>query len=179
MPFKPYILFFLFALVFFPVQGAYGKKTPDDLTPYMTGVEKVGQADLRVMFWDVYTATLWAPRGVYNKKKPFALQLDYLRTLKGKDIARVSIEEIRKQGVTDELKLAAWHNQLWRIFPDVKKGDRLTGIRDKNGNTVFIQNGKVIGTVKGIDFTGYFFDIWLGAATSHPGLRAQLLKDNP
>lgn len=127
------------------------------------------------MFWDVYDVTLYAPQGDWSPDKPFALQLTYLRKLDGKKIADRSIEEMRGQGMDNEVKLATWHAQLRKIFPDVDNGLRLTGVYTKYGATVFYENNTEIGKINDPEFGQAFFDIWLNEKTSAPGLRSKLL----
>jgi len=146
--------------------------------------QKVGEARLTVMFWDVYDATLFAPNGQWAKQKPFALTLSYLRDFEGEDIADRSIKEIRKQGFDDEVKLATWHTQMRQAFPDVQNGDQLTGIYTQDGHTLFYMGDKRVGTIKDPEFGKKFFAIWLGPETSIPNFRYSLLgysnaeKDN-
>ena len=103
------------------------------------------------------------------------MRLSYLRNLDGEKIADRSIEEMRAQGFNDEIKLAAWHTQIRRIFPDVNDGTTLSGVYTKNQETIFYKNGSEIGRIKDPEFGQAFFNIWLSTDTSEPDLRAQLL----
>ena len=142
---------------------------------YLPNAQKVGEGRLTYMFWDVYDAKLYAPDGEWSQEKPFALTLHYLRSLDGDAIADRSIEEMRKQGYNDEVKLAAWHSQMRDIFPDVKNGTELTGLYAPNKATRFYKDGQLIGTVQDADFGRWFFNIWLSKKTTEPALRRQLL----
>jgi len=143
--------------------------------PQLPGAQKVGAGRMTYLTLPVFDATLYAPGGVYSASKPFALKLSYLRTLKGRDIARSSVEQIRRQGGHGEAQLTAWGETMADIFPDVAKGTILTGVRHADGATSFYQSGKVIGRVEDPAFGRAFFDIWLGAKTSQPALRQKLL----
>ena len=136
----------------------------------------VGEGRLNYMIWEVYDAALFAPKGQWDQDKPFALKLSYLRSLKGKAIADRSVEEMRKQGFSDEVKLATWHSQMREIFPDVDADVSITGIRTENGETVFYKNNEEIGRIRDLEFSKTFFNIWLSPKTSEPELRAQLLS---
>lgn len=142
---------------------------------YIVNAEKVGDGVLTYLFWDVYRATLYAPKAQWRPDAPFVLTLAYLRDLKGRDIAERTISEIRDQGYADETKMAAWFDRLAALFPDVGDGDSLTAVRDADGRTIFYQGAKRIGTVEDATFTSRFFDIWLGEKTSEPKLRRALL----
>lgn len=135
----------------------------------------VGEGRLSVLVWDVYDAQLYAPAGEYASKPPFALSLSYLMDLSGEDIAVRSVEEMREQGMRDEVKLAAWYAQMKDIFPDVAPGVNLTGILNDKGESVFYRDGEEIGRIRDPEFGTRFFDIWLAESTSEPELRGQLL----
>ena len=147
----------------------------DALNKHVPEAQKVGEGRFTKYIWDVYDAVLYAPQGSWKKDQPFALKLSYLRQLSGKKIADRSIEEIRGQGFTDEIKLAAWHTQMRRIFPDVYKGITLTGVYTQKGNAVFYKDGSEIGRIEDPEFSKAFFGIWLNKETSAPDLRQKLL----
>lgn len=147
----------------------------DYIRSEMPSAKRVGEGRLTYMFWDVYDAVLYAPDGQWSQDKPYALQLSYLRDIKGEKIADRSVQEMRNQGVDDEVKLAMWHAQMEEIFPDVQEGDVLTGLHTREGHTVFFENGAEIGRIKDSEFSKRFFDIWLHEKTSAPDLRRKLL----
>jgi hypothetical protein len=149
----------------------------DYIGAFVPEAQKVGQGRMTYLFWDVYDATLYAPEGAWDDDKPFALQLSYLRMLEGKKIADRSVEEIRGQGYNDELKLATWHTQMRKIFPDVDEGVSLTGIYTQSGETVFYRDNTEIGRINDPAFGKAFFGIWLNEKTSEPDLRRKLLGE--
>lgn len=142
---------------------------------YIPDPQPVGAGRLSVFMMDVYDATLLARGGKWQSGDPLALQLTYLRELKGNKIADRSVEEMRGIGFTDEIKLAAWHAQMRRIFPDVREGVTITGILTPAGESIFFQGGHEIGRIKDADFGKNFFGIWLSEKTSAPSLRQKLL----
>lgn len=167
------IIFFVLGICIADVVSASSNILPTVLPD----AQLVGKGKLTYMVWDVYNATLYAPKGQWNKDKPFALKLDYLREISGKDIAGAAVSEMRQQGFTDEVKLAEWYAQMEEIFPDVGPGTALMGIYKPNQATAFYnQNGELVGQVKDPEFGKYFFAIWLGENTSRPMLRANLLN---
>ena len=135
----------------------------------------VGRGVLSYAFWDIYEATLYAPQGRLSTAQPFALSITYYRAIKGADIADRSVQEMRKQGFTDEVKLAAWNTQMKAIFPNVNKGMVLSAVFVPEKPTTFYRGADVIGSIKGDDFGQLFFDIWLSEKTSEPTLRRALL----
>ncbi len=137
--------------------------------------QRVGTARFTYLLFSVYDASLYAPHGKWERDKPYALSLQYLRSLKGERIADRSVQEMRKQGFKDEVKLASWYTQMRDIFPDVHKDTVLTGVYQPNGVTVFYNNDQEIGGVTDPQFGVWFFGIWLAENTSEPEFRQQLI----
>lgn len=135
----------------------------------------VGRGKLSYAFWDIYEATLFAPQGRWDPARPYALSIAYYRGIDGKDIADRSVQEMRKQGFQDEVKLAAWHTQMKEIFPNVRDGSVLSAVFTPGQQTLFYHGEAVIGAIKGDEFGQLFFGIWLGEKTSEPDLRNALL----
>lgn len=61
------------------------------------------------------------------------------------------------------------------LFPDVKTGDRITGVHQPGTGAVFWSNSRRLGEVRDPAFARQFFGIWLSAQTSEPQLRRALL----
>lgn len=162
-----YVLFLVKALLF--SSGAIAIST------YIENPKPVGEARLEVLFWDVYDATLIAPDGKFDPQTPFALSLTYLREFDGDDIASRSVDEMRKQGMKDEVKLAMWFEQMQQVFPNVDEGQTLTGIVDENQYSHFYFNDNKVGVIEDPEFTTWFFNIWLSEQTSEPKMREKLL----
>ena len=145
------------------------------LDRYVPNAQSVGKASLSIMVWDIFDAELIAPNAAWDRSQPFALKLSYKLNIAGKRIADRSIKEIRDQGFSDEIKLADWHAQMIKIFPDVNSDTSLVGVYTASKETVFLNNNREIGRIADPEFGKYFFDIWLGPKSSQPKLRRQLL----
>lgn len=143
----------------------------------ISNAQIVGKGVLSYGFWDIYQATLYAPDGEWNPKKPFVLSIRYYRNIKGAAIADRSVREMRGQGFKDEILLAAWHTQMKSIFPDVQNGTILSALYIPGQGTIFYHGNKNIGTIKDEDFSDRFFSIWLDKKTSEPRLRRALLAE--
>lgn len=133
-----------------------------------------------VTFWgfDVYDAKLWVSpgfKGSEYERHAFALELTYLRGFSNEEIAKRSIAEMQRQPDFPAARLKDWQQALRNAFPDVRKGDRITGIYRPGEDTVFITNGQPTGTVRDPEFGRVFFGIWLSIHTSEPKLREALL----
>ncbi|MFM1908050.1 MAG: hypothetical protein RLZZ591_1727 [Pseudomonadota bacterium] len=135
-------------------------------------------------YWgfEVYLASLWvtpAFKATTYWQSPFALELNYLRTLEGRAIAQRSLEEMQRAGNLAPELATAWLASMAQIFPNVNKGDTLTGLHLPERGARFLVNGQPLGEITHADYSRRFFGIWLGASTSAPGLRAALLKGAP
>lgn len=142
---------------------------------HLAGYEAVGSGTLRVLGLRIYDATLWAPGGAWASDQSFALELRYARSFEGAAIAKRSIEEIRAQRALPETTLARWETELRAIFPDVREGDRLIGVRLRGEGAIFYRGTRLIGRIDDEALADAFFDIWLAPATRAPALRARLL----
>ncbi len=133
---------------------------------------------LKVWGFDVYDALLWGSPGLASSNfgtQPFALELAYLRDLKSSDIAASSIKEMRRAQPIDDAQAEKWAADLLRVIPDIKKGDRVTGIHQPGVGATFQVNGKPSGEIADVQFARLFFGIWLAPTTSEPKLRNALL----
>jgi hypothetical protein len=159
--------------------GAAIVKTPlsfEQIThQYIKNPKMVGEARLKIMFWNIYDAKLSAGNGLWNAETPFALSLTYLRDFDGEEIASRSVDEMRDIGYKDEVLLAKWYEQMREVFPNIKEGENITGVMDENKNTHFYHEGELIGSIDDKSFTQSFFGIWLNEKTSEPKMRKQLL----
>jgi len=135
----------------------------------------VGTARHTVIGLPIFDAKLYAPDGRYSPKGSFGLELHYLRALSGRDIAKRSIVEMKNQGIAKQSQLMNWESQLLKIFPNVKAKDRILGLHQDSGTTIFYLNDKMIGRIDDPLFGQAFFAIWLGEKTTSPRLRSQLL----
>lgn len=124
---------------------------------------------------EIYSASLWTRGGTPDFGQPLALALRYARSLKGSAIAERSAEEMKQLGAGTPEQLAAWLAEMSALFPDVSKGTTLTGVHLPGEGARFYRDGRLLGTIRGAEFSRAFFSIWLHPQTSAPKLRAALL----
>ena len=129
---------------------------------------------MEYMWFDLYDISLYTQEANFNKDQVFALEITYLREFKGEKIAERSIYEIQKRGFNNSEKLNTWSEKMKKIFPDVKKGDSLVGIKDEQDGAQFFLNGLELGRVENPEFSKQFFDIWLGSNSRYPEYTKQL-----
>ena len=151
---------------------------PAELAIDLPGARLQGTARMRFFGLHVYDIRLWtaaAAPATDPAQPPLALELIYGRKLVGEQIASRSIDEMRRIGSLSEAQATAWLAAMTRLFPDVKAGDRLTGVLRPDGVSRFHFNGQARGEIADADFGRLFFGIWLSPRTSEPRLREQLL----
>lgn len=119
--------------------------------------------------WYWSGAHAWAPDGLY------VLDLHYHRNLEGASIAERSVAEIEGIGAGNSAQRERWGEAMRRLFPNMRKGDRITGVNLPPGTARFYFNGQPIGEIDDPGFARAFFGIWFDPRTSRPAFRKQLL----
>lgn len=161
---------------------AQARALPPELQPLLPAAALTGQAKMTVWGFDVYNATLWVAPGFVEtayEQHAFALELAYLRDFSGSDIAKRSVSEMRRQKSIDPTIEARWESQMRAVFPDVKTGERLTGINVPGVGAQFRAKGRLLGEIRDPEFARLFFGIWLSPQSSEPRLRQALLAQVP
>lgn len=146
--------------------------------PQLAGARLQGEATMRFFGMRVYNARLWAApdfRADQPVGQALVLELEYLLSLKGQAIAERSLQEMRRAGGFSEAQAQRWLEQMRALFPDVRPGDRLSGLLEPGVAASFWLNGKALGRVEDGDFARLFFGIWLAPTTSEPAMRLALL----
>ena len=160
-------------------QGVTRAQAPAAVASTMVDARLCGEGVLRWFGLKVYEARLWVAGDGFDparfSRSPFALDLRYARALEGEAIAKTSLDEITRLGFGDPQRRSAWFDAMRGIFPDVRDGDRLTGVNRPGGGVQFYRNDQRIGTVADPEFAAAFFAIWLDPRTTAPALRASLL----
>jgi len=161
---------------------AWAREAPPEVAAELPGARLIGTARLRWFGLHIYDARLWAGAEFPSSgarsdhaQYPLALEIEYARALDGKLIAERSIEEMRRSGPLPAETETRWLRAMTDLLPDVKTGDRITGVQRPGTTTRFFYNGALRGEVRDADFTRRFFGIWLAPATSEPKLRESLL----
>jgi hypothetical protein len=159
--------------------AAQAQAAPFEVASLWPQVRLVGSGRLRFMGLRVYDARLWSPGALGPQdweRQPFALELHYARAFEGPLIAQRSLDEMRRQRAIDTDTAQRWLATMKATFPDVREGDRLTGVHRVDDDAArFFHNGRLRGEWRDSDFARQFFGIWLAPATSEPALREALL----
>lgn len=160
-----------------PARADGGGEPPVELGQALPGARRRGAGTLRFFGLRIYEARLWSPAPITGEgiDQALALELIYARDLVGEQIASRSLKEMQGIGSLSEAQATRWLQLMKQLFPDVRDGDRLTGVKRPGQPVRFFLNGSLRGEIADADFGRLFFGIWLSPRSSEPQLRAQLL----
>ena len=148
---------------------------PPDVARLAPGLKPQGGGLLTWFGVSVYDGWYWVDAREWPDEGPYALDLHYHRDLVGAKIAQRSVEEIAKLAYGSAGERARWGARMAQLFPDVRRGDRLTGVSLDGGAVRFFHNGAPIGEIADPGFARAFFAIWLDPKSSRADFRDKLL----
>lgn len=168
----------LLGLLAWPL-GLAAEVAPPEVRAVLPSARLRGSGRMRVLGMHIYDAVLWVGDSFQGfPAGALGLELRYARTLRGRLIAERSLEEMRRGGEIAEDTASAWLAFMAASFPDVTRGDRITGLFAPGEGASFVFNGKPCGELRDGRFAERFFGIWLAPHTSAPALRESLLGLN-
>ncbi|MEY4435155.1 MAG: hypothetical protein RL175_110 [Pseudomonadota bacterium] len=138
----------------------------------------VGQHRFTYWGFEVYDASLWSNTAFAPEdwaKQSLVLELRYLRDFKGADIAQRSIDEMNGQRTLTTTQKQTWLATLLRLIPNVRLGERLSGVYTPDKGMQLLHQDRLLGEVADAELAQRFFGIWLAPETSQRQLRQQLL----
>ena len=141
-----------------------------------TEFKQVGESRFEYYFWDVYDAKLATESGQYQfGQHPSKLSLTYLRDFAAKDIVKATNEQWQHLGKTD--LIGKYDKTLLALWPDIKEGETLSFLTNKQGIGTFYHNDTKLGGIDDSEFADNFLAIWLSPQTSEPKMRKQLIGE--
>ena len=158
-----------------------GSASAPELASELPDASLRGTARLRFLGMHIYDAKLWAKDGFAPEnydRHPLALELVYGRSLVGSMIAERSLKEMKRVAEVQSDRAERWLAEMKKVFPDVKEGDRITGVLKPAEAARFYVNGRFKGEVRDAEFARAFFGIWLSERTSEPEMRSALIGRN-
>jgi len=161
--------------------GAAAAWATSPLRPELAGLPGARlQGSGRMVFLGlhIYDVRLWVSDGFSAEafsQRPLAIEIEYARAIAGQRIAERSLEEMQRIAPLSADQSAAWLAAMRQAFPDVARGDRLTGLHRPGEGARFFHNGRLRAEIADADFARAFFAIWLSPKTSEPSLRLSLL----
>jgi hypothetical protein len=164
------------AMAFAPFDLQAEAAPPPEVLGGMPGARLRGSGRMRALGLHIYDIRLWVGEGFVDyPQSPLALELEYARTLYGKLIADRSLAEMKHGGSISDDQAERWLAAMRKTFPDVAKGDRITGTFEPGVTAKFFFNSQACGEIRDAEFAQRFFGIWLSKQTSEPKLRDALL----
>ena len=157
--------------------GMTAPALPPAVTALAPGLAPQGGGVLRFMGIAIYDGWYWSEHRGWSLERPFALDLHYHRSLEGARIAERSVDEIAGLGLGSTAQRSRWGELMRGIFPDVRKGDRITGVHLPPATVRYFLNGSAIGEIVDREFARAFFGIWLDPRSSRRDFRSQLLGE--
>ena len=174
----PLVFAALLAMTTVPARAVDAPPLPSQVLALAPNLKVQGGGELTFFGISVYDGYYWSPTRGWTQDGPFALDLHYHRALDGARIAERSLSEIAKLGYGTAEQRARWGDEMRRMFPDVRRGDRLTGVNLPGGVVRYFHNGKSIGEIADPGFARAFFGIWLDPKTSEFVFRQLLLGES-
>lgn len=151
-----------------------------------TNLPQIGQGVATYLWFDVYRATLYAPKGIpaadiLSRNVPKILALRYNHSVTATDIKKASWQTLKKQ--MSDKQLAALRPALSALLSsmkDVKAGDQYSLIWQPQNATQpavlkLALNDKVLFKSKDAALAKAYFGIWLGKPPLSAPLKADLL----
>ena len=135
--------------------------SPAEVNAALPGAEKVGQARYHMLSIPLFDAELYAANGAFSWERPFALTLTYQRSARQSTLLNRTMSEMSGRGAGPVARLAPLRARLEQCFPNVRVGDRLTGVSTGPNSAVMYYNGAQRCTVEWPNFRRQFFGIWL------------------
>jgi hypothetical protein len=175
--FVPLLFALMLAVTAASARAVNAPPLPPQVTELAPNLKVQGGGELKFFGISVYDGYYWSPTRGWSQDGPFALDLHYHRALDGAKIAERSVSEFAKLGYGTTEQRSSWGEQMRRMFPDVRRGDRLTGVNLPGGVVRYFHNGKSIGEIADPGFARAFFGIWLDPKTSQLDFRQLLLGE--
>lgn len=135
-------------------------------------------AQFNYYFFKVYTGALYYPSNSQFEvgKKPFRLELSYLRAIEKSDLIKPASDFLEKYS-TNFPKIKDRVLKINSLYRSVKKGDRYSLQYEPQKGTSLYFNNELLGTIAGEDFAKEYFAIWLSNNTQAKSFRDKLFKE--
>lgn len=136
--------------------------------------QQVGNAELSILFWDIYKAKLYTINGKFERiAGPLKLEITYYIDIEGKDLVAETANQWQEMGLSHEND-GPWLDTLLAIFPDLQENDRLAIQLKANGEGLFFHNGSLLHQFPASLQLQNFLGIWLSSQSTRPKLMAKL-----
>lgn len=130
-----------------------------------------------------YVAGLYLEKGhgpeEVFKDIPKCLVIEYFHSITAQDFIAATRQGFKNNLTREQLESIRERAQvLYSLYRDVKPGDRYTYTYIPGTGSELALNGKVLGTISGLDFANAMLSIWLGRNPLDQNLKEALLGGN-
>ena len=176
------LLAFTICTFIFPLNAAEieGIRFSDTYVADNTQLRLTGVGLLRYWGFKAYVGAFYLEEGTptvsFLSDKAKRIELEYFRSIKGKDFGPATNKSIAKNvdaKTFDRLRpQIEFHNSLYQ---DVQPGDRYSLTYVPGKGTELALNGQPKGIIEGAEFAAAVFSIWLGPKPMNETFKKQLL----
>jgi len=145
------------------------------------GYKQCNHHKFTFLFLKAYDVYLCANETKYLKpdkiyQTDFSLIINYNMNFAKAELAKSSIEEMNRYYEISKKDQSEYYQELFAIFPNVKKHDIIEAKYNKNGKTSFFHNKSQTGKINKPDFSRKFLDIWLYQNNKYPNMTKDLFQ---
>jgi hypothetical protein len=134
---------------------------PAEVNHAIPNAQQVGAARYHMLTMSLFDATLYNASGDFSWTQPFALSITYQRGFSSRALTNRGLQEMRQRGGGTSAQLEALRAPLLACMPDVRPGDRVTGVATGPNTARFYFNGRQRCEIEWPGFKRSFFGIWL------------------
>jgi len=167
---RRHVLMVLFALIAVPTMAR-----AEVMRDFVPDAALVGKARFQVLFFKIYDAALYAPKGVYDRRAPYALRLTYLINGKKDRIIKQTVKEMKRQRAASDSVIEGWVPLMEQAFIDMPKGESADFILAGDGRLVLATGGRTIAEITDRRFIRALMNIWLGPKVRDADFQLALL----
>lgn len=143
----------------------------------------VGKSSLSWFIFKIFKSELKTPSGFYEESldispHPMALSIVYQRDITKEQLIEATQSQWDYLGYSKN-RQKEWLDELQRIYPNVRKGERLVYVTDGSTGEIHFfseQSGSVkLGEIASESMNDAFLSIWLAPETEYPKHREKLI----
>ncbi len=175
---KIYISISTFFYLFFTLPLFANITSSDNLTLNKHNVKLVGEAQFKVLFWDIYKSRLYTKSGKFEQISPSLIfEITYQKEISKQELIDRTREQWQKMKIS-ETEYKSYIPTLKNLWPDISSGDKLALKVEENGSDFYFNN-EYLGSIDNKQFATIFLGIWLAPNTTDPDFRAKLIGGTP
>ncbi|NNC37269.1 MAG: hypothetical protein HKO02_07425 [Hyphomonadaceae bacterium] len=133
-----------------------------------TDLKPVGSVAYKKAIFHLYDISLCSDTGTFQWDNPFVITLKYKRKFSSEMIVKATMVEMSRLSGRDQSEFEPLRPTVDKCFPNVKKGDQITGVSMGPDEAKFYYNGELTCEVKWAGFNEDFFGIWLADESRAP-----------